>query len=149
MKIERLFEWLLRLGLGVVFAYAGYAKLQDVQQFFLDISHFDLTSRDISAGLAMFLPWIEIATGLGLITRRLYLGAIALSAAMSLVFIAAIGSAWYRGLDLTCGCFGHENNATDYPRHLALNAGMLAAALGLGWLERRIKVREQVSEAAL
>lgn len=137
MKPARILELILRLALGGVFVFAGAAKLRDLQQFFLDVHHFSLTPWDVSIVLAMFLPWLEIVAGLALIARQLYLGAIAVSAAMSLVFLGAIASAWARGLDITCGCFGHENNATNFPRHLALNGAMLAAALVLGVLARR------------
>lgn len=148
MKPARALEWLLRLGLGGVFIYAGIAKLGDVQQFYLDVHHFELTPPDVSMVLAMFLPWLEIAVGAALIARRLYLGAIALTAAMSLVFLAAIASAWWRGLDITCGCFGHETNATNFPRHLAFNGAMLAAALWLAWLDRRRTTREKLPSRA-
>src|SRR4051812_15032909 len=137
MRPGRIVEWALRFGLGSLFIYAGVAKLGDLQQFFLDVHHFELTPWNVSIGLAMFLPWLEIAAGAALIVGRLYQGAIGVCGLMSLTFIAAISSAWMRGLDLTCGCFGHENNATDYPRHLALNGAMLAATMGLAWLKRQ------------
>jgi uncharacterized membrane protein YphA (DoxX/SURF4 family) len=137
MKARTVFEWLLRLGLGGVFIYAGVMKLRDLEQFFLDVHHFDLTPWNVSMGLAMFLPWLEIAAGAALIGRRLYHGAIALCGGMSAVFLVAIASAWMRGLDLTCGCFGKETNATNYPQHLALNGAMLAAVVWLVWLEYR------------
>jgi uncharacterized membrane protein YphA (DoxX/SURF4 family) len=137
MKPERILEWALRLGLGGIFIYAGIAKLGDVQQFYLDIHHFELTPSDVSMVFAVFLPWLEIVLGVALVVRRLYLGAIGLCALLALVFLGAIGSAWWRGLDITCGCFGHENNASNFPRHLALNGAMLAATMGLAWLERR------------
>lgn len=140
MKPERIIEWALRLGLGGIFVYAGVAKLADVQQFYLDIHHFELTPSDVSIVLAVFLPWLEIILGFALLLRRLYAGAIGLCGLLALIFIAAISSAWWRGLDITCGCFGHENNATNFPRHLALNGAMLAAAMGLAWLERRRNV---------
>lgn len=140
MKAERILEWALRLGLGGVFIFAGIAKLRDVQQFYLDIHHFELTPSDASMVLAVFLPWLEILLGFALVLRRLYTGAIGLCVLLALIFMGAIGSAWWRGLDITCGCFGHENNATNFPRHLALNGAMLAAALGLSWLGRRQNV---------
>ncbi len=139
MKTARILEWLLRLGLGGVFIYAGVAKLGDVQQFYLDVHHFELTPSDISMVLAIYLPWLEVALGAALLTRRLYLGAIGLSAGLSLVFLAAIASAWWRGLDITCGCFGRETNATHFPQHIAMNGAMLAAALFLAWLDLRRK----------
>lgn len=141
MKAERILELVLRFGLGGLFIYAGGAKLLDLEQFFLDVHHFELTPWDVSMAIAMFLPWLEIVAGVALIVRRLYSGAIGLCALMAIIFIIAISSAWTRGLDLTCGCFGRENNQTNYPQHLALNGALLAAAVGLAGLQRRLEKR--------
>lgn len=138
MTPTRLLDLVLRLSLGGLMLYAGIQKIRDLEQFFLDVHHFELTPWDVSMAVAMFLPWLEIFVGAGLILRRLYLGALALNGLMTVVFLAAIGSAWWRGLDITCGCFGHaENNQTNFPLHLSLNGAMLAATMLLGWLEAR------------
>jgi putative oxidoreductase len=153
-------EWVLRLGLGGLFVYAGLAKVFDLhelfalhrfvsatQDFMSDVQHFEITtyfdtwstglSWNISILIATYLPWLEILAGLALITRRLYAGGIAIAAALSLIFLGTIGSAWWRGLDITCGCFGKENNATPFARHIALNAAMFAIATALAMIEWR------------
>ena len=136
---RRIFDLLLRLALGGLLIYAGVQKLRDLEQFFLDVQHFELTPWNLSMAVAMYLPWLEVLVGAALIVRCLYLGALALNAAMTIVFIGAISSAWWRGLDITCGCFGHENNQTNFPQHLALNGAMLAATVVLAWLYRGSK----------
>jgi putative oxidoreductase len=142
MKGERILELVLRIALGELFICSGGLKLLDLEQFALNVHQFELTPWDLSMVIAMFLPWLEIVTGVALIVRRLYAGAIGLCALMAIVFIIAISSAWARGLDLTCGCFGSANNQTNYPLHLALNGAMLAATVGLAHLQRRCSARE-------
>ncbi len=39
-----------------------------------------------------------------------------------------------RGLDITCGCFGHASQHWSLPAHLATNLGILAALLVLFFL---------------
>jgi len=136
MTARNVSDCVLRIGLGAVFVYAGGMKLPDIEAFFWDIHHFELTHPDASMVLAFFLPWLEIFAGLALILRRLYLGGLCLCTALSTVFLGAIGSAWYRGLDITCGCFGREDNATNFPKHIAINCAMLLASLALWWLAR-------------
>jgi hypothetical protein len=53
---------------------------------------------------------------------------------LSALFLGAISSAWYRGLDITCGCFGREDNATNFPKHVTINTVMLLTSLTLWWL---------------
>ena len=144
MKSRVVIEWILRLGLAALFIYAGGVKLPDVQKFFWDIQNYDLTPWDVSVVAAFLLPWLEIFAGAALITGRLYLGGIAICGGLSSVFLGAIGSAWYRGLDITCGCFGREDNQTNYPEHIAMNVAMLLAAIALWWLASRRSKAEPV-----
>ena len=130
-------ELIVRVALGGVFTYAGAAKLPDLEDFFWSVHHFALTPWDVSMVLAMFLPWLEIVAGVALIIRKLHSGALLIVTALSAIFLGAIASAWWRGLDITCGCFGKEVNATNYAKHLALNAAMLLACLGLAWIQWR------------
>jgi uncharacterized membrane protein YphA (DoxX/SURF4 family) len=133
----KIFELVLRLGLGGLFIYAGAAKLPDLEDFFWDVHHFALTSWDTSMVLAMFLPWLEIVAGLALIIRKFHGGALLILTGLSALFLAAIGSAWWRGLDITCGCFGKEENATNFAKHLVLNGAMLTSCVVLAWMQSR------------
>lgn len=143
----KLVEWPLRAALGVVFIYAGVMKALDPQQFAIDVQHYDLTSWSVSITVAMYLPWLEIFAGAALLARRLYHGALALMALMTVAFLSAIGSAWWRGLDITCGCFGGEENRTNYAQHLALNVAMLVAVAVLAWLEKRASAALPIADA--
>ena len=65
------------------------------------------------------------------------LGALAAFGAMTIVFLGAIGSAWWRGLDITCGCFGNEVNRTNFPLHIGGNLLMLTGVVILWFVESR------------
>ena len=130
---------LLRLGLGGIFVYAGALKIWDAGQFALDVHHFQLTPWTVSALVAVYLPWLEVLAGLALILRRLTLGAPLALAGMTLVFMLALTSAWARGLDISCGCFGKEEAkiATDFPQLMLRDVALLAAAVILLLSEAR------------
>jgi len=149
--------WLLRLGIGGLFSYAGLVKIWDfkagdwaTQAFATAVQNYQLTpplhltsSLTISSAIliAVYLPWLELAAGVALIFRKLQAGALALMAGMTLMFLVAIGSAWARGLDISCGCFGKENNATNFPLHITGDIGLLAAIALLGWLTARERTK--------
>ena len=59
----------------------------------------------------------------------------------TLVFLAALLSAWAHGLDISCGCFGKENNATNFPKHIAEDGALLAGLALAWWLECRMPPR--------
>ena len=92
--------------------------------------------------IAVYLPWLEVFVGAAFVARKLSVGAAALSTVMAVIFLGAIASAWSRGLDITCGCLGHdEGNRTNYPLHIALDAALLVASLASTWLESRLSAR--------
>src|SRR5437667_5163526 len=102
------FVWrIVGLVVGGVFIYAGVVKALDPVRFASDIDNYKILPWTISVGLAFYLPWLEIFCGLALILRRLYLGGLSMLTALVAVFLVATIAAKARGLDITCGCFGH------------------------------------------
>src|SRR6266487_2021412 len=82
-------------------------------------------------GLAFYLPWLEIFCGLALIFRLFYRGALSILTALVLVFLVATFAAKVRGIDITCGCFGHASENWSFPAHLALDLAILAGLSAL------------------
>ena len=99
-------EWGLRVLLAVVLAIAGAAKAFQPETFAIEVDRFQLTPWSLSLVLGYFLPWLEIVTALALFLSRFYLGALLSVSMLGIVFTVAVGSAWSRELDISCGCFG-------------------------------------------
>ena len=119
-----------------IFVYAGVIKVLDPVQFANDIDNYKILPWPISVALGFYLPWLEIFCGLALVVRFLYGGALSLLTALILTFTLATVAAKVRGLDITCGCFGHASQNWSFPAHLATNLGILAALLLL-WVSNR------------
>jgi putative oxidoreductase len=99
-------EWVLRVLVAVVLAAAGSAKAFQPEIFSIEVDRFQLTPWWLSVVLGYFLPWFEVVTAITLFCRPLYLGALLAVSGLGMVFAVAVGSAWWRGLDISCGCFG-------------------------------------------
>src|SRR5262249_61436907 len=95
-------------------------------EFASGIDNFKLVPWPVSVALAFYLPWLEIFCGLGLMFGLLYRGALTLLIILIVVFTLAITAAKVRGLDITCGCFGHASQHWSFPSHLAPNLPILA-----------------------
>jgi uncharacterized membrane protein YphA (DoxX/SURF4 family) len=137
---------LLRIIVAGVFLYAGVMKIWDFRHgqsatpdFTVAIQHFEiLPNPDLAVLLAVYLPWLEVTAALTLFVKRLALGAATAITGMTVVFLGAILSAQARGLDISCGCFGKEAVATNYPSLIIRDVLLLAAALALVvWEARR------------
>jgi hypothetical protein len=117
--------------IGGVFIYAGAIKALDPIRFAGDIDNYKTLPWAIGVRLAFYLPWLEIFCGLALIARRLYLGGLLILTALISIFIVATVAAKVRGLDITCGCFGHASKNWSFSAHLALDLLLLGAVLFL------------------
>jgi len=125
----------LRAALAWIFLKAGMLKIWDfahwrsaTPDFTLAIQHYQIVPwPDLTMLLAVYLPWLEVITALALFTRRLRLGAITLFSGLTIVFLGALGSAWHRGLDISCGCFGKDEVSTDFPAMLTRDLCILAS----------------------
>ncbi|HSY53868.1 MAG TPA: MauE/DoxX family redox-associated membrane protein [Opitutaceae bacterium] len=101
----------LRLLAGGIFLVAGGLKVVDPAHFAADIDHFRLLPYFAVAPLALYLPWLEVICGLAVLVGAWRRSALVLLLALTIVFIAIITSAWMRGLDIRCGCFGAASTA--------------------------------------
>jgi uncharacterized membrane protein YphA (DoxX/SURF4 family) len=95
--------------IGLLFMYAGAMKALDPGQFAGDIENFRLVPHHAAVLLAIYLPWLEVICGFALLINRLRAGALCIFTTLCLVFLAALVSAKMRGLDISCGCFGHAH----------------------------------------
>lgn len=123
-----------RLAVAIVaglLAWAGAAKLGDPSRFAADIANYRLVPPLLAAMAAVYLPWLEIALATGLLVPRLRAVARLFALGLLLVFCAALASAWARGLDIRCGCFGGADGGASAAQALARNA-VLATLLFWG-----------------
>jgi hypothetical protein len=129
--VMKAFWRILDLIVGAVFIYAGMLKAIDPVRFAHDIDNYKILPWMFSAALAFYLPWLEILCGGALVLRFLYRGGLSILSALILVFIGATIAAKARGLDITCGCFGHASQHWSFPQHLAVDLAIFAALSAL------------------
>ncbi len=120
---------LIGIVIGALFVYAGVVKIMDPVEFARDIDNYKMLPWSIGVGLAFYLPWLEIFCGLALITRILFRGSVFIVTALMSVFIVASIVAKARGLDVSCGCFGHASKYLNFSWHLALDFLLFGAVL--------------------
>jgi putative oxidoreductase len=134
LSTNRRFVWrIVDCILTGIFVYAGVLKALDPVQFAGDIDNYKILPWSVSVALAFYLPWLEIFCALGLVFRFLYRGALSILTALIVVFTFATIAAKVRGLDITCGCFGHASQHWSFPSHLTTNLAILAGLLALSF----------------
>ena len=123
-----------RLFLAYIWFDAGWPKLLDPAGTVRSVRAFQILPEALVPAFGYALPVVELALGLlllvGLFTR---LSALA-TAALMVMFMVGIASAWARGMAIECGCFGNTGSLVadpvpGYVRDLLRDTGFLLAAL--------------------
>ncbi|MDT0203959.1 DoxX family protein [Nocardioides sp. AE5] len=127
----------LRLVTGGVWIVAGALKLPDPAASVRAVRAYDLLPEAIVPAIGHLLPVLEIIVGTCLVLGVLVRANALVSALLFAAFIVGIASAWARGLQIDCGCFGgggFDADATSkYPLDLARDAALLLASAWLVW----------------
>ncbi|MRR53194.1 MAG: DoxX family membrane protein [Deltaproteobacteria bacterium] len=112
-KAQHYFLLLLRVGLGLIFVYAGVLKIQDPIAFAGSVAAYKLLPYFFNYLVAATIPWVELTSGLLLIIGYRVQAAAGIIAAMNILFIVLLASTIVRGLDIDCGCFRQGGEKTS------------------------------------
>jgi uncharacterized membrane protein YphA (DoxX/SURF4 family) len=136
MEMRKHEEIALRLSvvMGAWFVYAGGLKIfsSGLDKFAVDIGNYKLVSGGMAVAAAYIVPWVEVIAGicfmLGVLKKGAWLAMLGLVGAFSV----SVGSAWWRGLDISCGCLGGTEKISYWAK--AAEFTLYYAVLGyLAW----------------
>ena len=124
-----------RLLLGGVMLVAGALKVTDPEAATQAVRAYELLPQGFDGVVGLLLPFLEIGIGLLLIIGFGVRAAAVAAGVFMVLFIAAVSSAWVRGLAIDCGCFGGGGQVapgdTKYLQEILRDVGLLVVA---GWL---------------
>jgi uncharacterized membrane protein YphA (DoxX/SURF4 family) len=127
-----------RLAAGAVFAVSGWTKVVDIEATIRSVRAYDLLPEALVRPVGTGLPVLELALAALLLTGLATRLAAGVTALLSLAFLVGVASAWARGLQIECGCFGNggftANPVPGYVRELVLDTVLVGIA---AWLLRR------------
>lgn len=136
-------EWfglVARLVTGGVWIAAGVLKLPYPDESVRAVRAYDLLPEAIVPTVGHLLPVFEVVVGVALVLGVLIRVVAAASAVLFLLFIIGISSAWARGMQIDCGCFGGGGTkagaSSEYPWEIARDTGLLVLSALLVWFPR-------------
>lgn len=122
---------LTRLLLGGLFIFAATVKLRNPILFRQGVDAFQILPKHLSVLAAYAVPCTELVAGVLLVIGLWARSAALVIGTMLLVFIAAMLSVLYRGIDAHCSCFGKFEIPCEGAIgwcHLARNAALMGLA---------------------
>lgn len=138
-RIRVALVWLARLGAAATFVIAAVPKIADLETFATDIDNYRVFPTWSVNLLAAFVPMLEVVGAAALVSGRqrwVRAGAIVLGG-LTVAFIALIASVLVRGIDLQCGCFGHDTQAEAIGWPTLVRDVVLMGAIVVGALATR------------
>ena len=100
------FTLVARVGLGCLFLWSSLPKIRQPYDFLSNVYNYELVGPKLGMLMAMTLPWLELLVGICLVGGIFVSGALLASVGMAAMFTFVLASALYRGLEISCGCFG-------------------------------------------
>jgi uncharacterized membrane protein YphA (DoxX/SURF4 family) len=127
------FALLIRLGLGCLFLWSSLPKIRQSYDFLSSVYGYEIVGPKIGLLVAMVLPWLELLMGICLIGGIFVSGALLVCIGMAAVFAFALSSALWRGLKISCGCFGDTSDVINI--YTVIRAVVILLLGSLAYLE--------------
>jgi hypothetical protein len=128
-RMEPMIARVAEILLGVVFLISGGLKAWAPAQFYESIEGYQILPSVVALGLAYYLPYLEIVVGLGLVARVKALECAWIVSGLVGIFLMALASAWFRGLDVECGCFGSTSAGVGLWEPIVRDVALAGVAL--------------------
>lgn len=129
MRFERFLHiigWIAQRVVGIIFVFAAVEKIVQTDTFAVTILRYQMVPEAVVNLIAIFLPWIELVVGMALLFGMKVRPAAFLAGLLMLLFTFAVASAWFRGLNIECGCFGSAAATQVSIKKLIENLGIFA-----------------------
>ena len=128
-NIHPLLIFVSRLILGFVFIYASYEKILEPEGFAKNINNYHIIPFGLENSIAIFLPWLELFIGLGLIFGIFIKGSAMIGGGLLCLFIILILQAMLRGFNIECGCGLKEGEMVGWSKILENSILLFASYL--------------------
>ena len=136
-KLRYVVAMLCALGVGGYFIFAALPKIWEPRQFAVDIKNYQMLPQAYLNLVALYLPWLEVFAAIAIIVPKTRRPGSVIIAGLLLFFIGAVSyAAFYKGLDITCGCTGKNSAKAGWPTILR-NTFLLILTFLSVWLPRK------------
>ena len=106
-------DTLIRLGLGAMFIYSTWSKLQDPRVFQTMVDNYRLLPACMTALFSVTMSMAELLVGAMFLFTKWTREAAFATVVMLAMFLVALAQALIRDLDISCGCFGDAEHGAS------------------------------------
>ena len=117
---------------AVMLLVSAFAHIENSYRFYDTVLSYKLVGSKLGLLIAGYLPFLQVTLGIALLfDHRGRRAAFVLSTLLFAGFVFFQTSAWYRNLDISCGCFGGNDESTIGWRSIGVaNFGLILSMIG-------------------
>lgn len=115
--------------IAVIFIFAGVEKIADPDTFARSINNYNLFPDAVINLFAVFIPWIEVVSGILLLFGRFIKENAVIIETLLVIFTVLVIISVFRGLNIECGCFGTMSGSRVGWQKVAENTGLILLCL--------------------
>jgi putative oxidoreductase len=134
LPFRRTALWIFRLGFAILLGWASVDKILHPHLFAQDVFNYRVVNEGLSFLVAVWLPYLELFTAVGLLTGIWLEAAALVNAGLMWTFLVLILQAFFRRLDIHCGCFTVKGESVIGPAKIAENIVFAVLSLVLAGL---------------
>lgn len=108
----------IRIIPALIFIFFAVAKIENPAEFANEIGNYKLFPIFSINLIAIILPWVELILGFMLLAGIKIRSTAFFTGILLLGFILAIAGAMAQGLDISCGCSGHNSSKVGWQKVL-------------------------------
>ncbi len=131
MKWQKVLYYVLRFGFGILLIFSSWHKIRSPFEFAEAVQNYRIFGEGLSRWAAVWVPYLEILTGLLLISGIWIDAAVLMNAFFMLVFLILVAQAYFRNLDIQCGCYAFDEESKIKLTKLLENFFLLCSSIGL------------------
>ena len=139
VPLRRWSTLLLRLGFAFLLGYASIDKILHPYLFAQDVMHYRVLGEGLSYLVAVWIPYLELFTALCLVSGIWLDAAVSINAILMPMFLVLVLQAFFRRLDIHCGCFTVNGESVIGPVKIIENFVFAALSLVLARLHFKNK----------
>jgi len=121
-------SYICGIWLGSLFLYSGLLKLAHYHKARAALVPYDILPARVASGVGAALPWVEVATGITVLTGVGHPLGAGVGALLGVAFAYAAARVLLRAADVPCGCTASSSDRVDA---LTLWRGLMIVAASL------------------
>ncbi|MBS0207139.1 MAG: hypothetical protein JSS49_30045 [Planctomycetes bacterium] len=137
--------WIVIVVTALLWIKSGLAHLANPYAFLASVNRYEIAGMESGWLIALFLPYMQLVLAACLVGKVLFRGSVLLSAALLFCFAMTKASVLWRGLQISCGCFGAAHSDVVNFLSVIVTLAQSLALISIQWRRRKSESHQRIT----